>query len=65
MRIIKHGKNPEPKVILFECQKCGCVFEAEERECEVVSREQVFRRPVITGYYAKCPECGGRVETLA
>lgn len=54
MKIIKTG-NPtgEPVSIIFECSKCGCVYEVE---LEKVGRTEHWRYGVK--YDCGCPMCG-------
>ena len=65
MKIIKYGdlelaKNNHRinKYFQFECESCGCVFEAVDSECEVF-KHAMFRRKVA--YSAECPTCGDSV----
>lgn len=57
MKIIKPGKIPEPKVYEFTCQRCNCIFECTEKECQEHQEDD-------GGYYFswymtyKCPTCG-------
>lgn len=50
MKIIKHSKSTQ----MFECNECGCIFEADGDEYEQVRVENLG----ICLKYAKCPECG-------
>lgn len=54
MKIIKHGKKPEPinPVKRFECPHCGCVFEVDGNEYSIS-----FVTIVQHEYHAQCPEC--------
>lgn len=54
MKIIKTG-NPtgEPVSIIFECSKCGCVYEVEFEKAE---RLEHWRAGV--SYNRSCPMCG-------
>lgn len=58
MKIIKQGKSKEElKAILnktkrFECNTCGCIFEADEVEYD---EEDDF---YTCHFYCKCPNCG-------
>ena len=63
MKIIKHGKKPEPKILRFECPKCGCVFEAEDNECGTLECGNLRGEPLTTLYEIDCPECGEVVTT--
>jgi len=53
MNVIKHGK---PKITLkrFECEVCGCIFEADKDEYTGHSQYNEM------WFIARCPECGGR-----
>lgn len=55
MRVIKHGKKTEEKVVyVIVCPDCGCKFEAETYEFDIVAR-----CPYGPGWWAdiKCPDC--------
>lgn len=56
MRIIKEGK---PKVIRFECNECGCIYEEDAKDC---SRDTIL---MVDFYCTFCPCCGRRhVESV-
>ena len=58
IKIIKPGKKPE--TFRFECPRCGCVFEADEDDYEVVSES-------LNGCYcyaADRPTCGHTVSKI-
>lgn len=63
MKIIKHGKKPEPlnPVKRFECPRCGCVFEADDSEyyhgTEGWGQANCHGVEVHLYFYCKCPEC--------
>lgn len=60
MKIIKHGKIPEKSTVKrFECRHCGCVFEAENKECHYGSQYNEHY------CYCECPECGHSVSQEA
>lgn len=53
MKIIKKGNLEKPKQIKrFQCDNCGCVFEAEKGEYKyvVATRNEEF-------YICECPYC--------
>lgn len=58
IEIIREGHKPDTK-LYFTC-KCGCVWKADEEDCEErtieLQRVQTFKR-----YYYKCPTCGHNV----
>jgi hypothetical protein len=51
MRIIKEGKS---RVIRFECDECGCIYEEDAKNC---NREIIC---MVEFYYTCCPCCGKR-----
>ena len=51
MRVIKEGK---PRVIRFECDACGCIYEEDAKDCY---RETIL---MVDFYYTYCPCCGKR-----
>lgn len=56
MKIIKKGDLNRMKVIkTFDCNFCGCLFEADKTEYKVGSQYNE------TYYYAVCPFCGRKV----
>ncbi len=60
MRIIKRGEYSECRRLqVFGCKRCGCVFEANNREYEAASQVE----SVFDGIIAKCrcPQCGTMV----
>lgn len=55
MKIIRHGETKKIKHT-FECVVCGCVFEADAKECDTLFlRNEVFFR-------IDCPCCGASVS---
>lgn len=55
MKIIKQGDLDKLKQTKrFECKKCGCVFEAEKSEYDIVNNDDYF---YSTLYRAECPCC--------
>lgn len=58
IKIIKPGKKPETDK-RYECQHCGCVFEADRDDYEV-------EYSLLDGYYFKieCPCCGYIIRKL-
>lgn len=58
MKIIKPGILPS-KIIRFTCGNCGCIFEAEENEYELVSNQMEYLETKAS-YKCKCPTCGVR-----
>ena len=57
MKIIKHGKKPEPKILCFECPVCGCVFEETDDECQKVYDGDFDGNVRVTSWSVECPEC--------
>ena len=65
MKIVKEG-NLEfargnygiEKILRFNCDSCGCVFDATDRECEDFSTI-LLNKPI---YAIKCPTCGNSVS---
>ena len=57
MKILKAG-DPEKRIgtIQFECQFCGCIFEADNSECELDSLYAGNAR--MDTYSVRCPNCG-------
>lgn len=56
MKIIKNGDLKRIKQIkTFDCDFCGCLFEADNIEYRIGSQYNE------TYYYAKCPFCGRNV----
>lgn len=56
MKIIKNGELRKLKKILtFDCDFCGCVFEADNTEYKIGSQYNK------TYYYIRCPFCGRNV----
>lgn len=53
VRVIKEGDPERAKSVLFECERCGCVWEANGKEYR---RETDCRN----GHYCimVCPTCG-------
>lgn len=64
MKIIKHGKIPEPgsTVRVFSCPYCGCVFETEVGEY-TFHVAGIFGEPEIM-IFSKCPECSGTAKEI-
>lgn len=56
MKIISHGK-PISITRRFVCNKCGCIFEANENEYTYIMCMNQ------DNYYCKCPDCGTVVYT--
>lgn len=61
MRIIKDGVI-KPKTIVFECDECGCIFEAEKDEYSYSSQMEVMHDG-LGGNKCKCPCCNNMVYT--
>ena len=58
MKIIRDGNLDKlNKVVSFECNDCGCIFEANHNEYEIKSSFS------IEYYCCECPCCGNRVLT--
>lgn len=61
MKIIKQGDLDKLKQTkLFECKKCGCVFEAEKSEYDIVNNDDYIYCSTL--YRAECPWCKNYVE---
>lgn len=56
MHIIKQGKKPKVTKI-FECDNCGCRFEAEKGEY-VASGQMEVIHDGLPNYKCECPCCG-------
>lgn len=55
MRIIKEGDiNKLLKVKQFRCLKCGCIFEANNKEYKWYDGGQCYD----SGFECNCPTCG-------
>lgn len=55
LRIIREGDlNKLKRSMQFECQYCGCVFEAERTEYEY----EYSQREDCAWYRSVCPTCG-------
>ena len=56
MKILKPG-DPEKRImaIQFKCQLCGCIFEADNSECELDSLYACEGR--VDTYTVRCPNC--------
>ena len=56
MKIIKQGNIKKLKEsLMFDCNFCGCLFEADNTEYKIGSQyNQEY-------YYIKCPFCGRNV----
>lgn len=56
MKVIKSGDIERTKKIkTFECEKCGCVFQANKNEYKTGEQyNEVY-------YYCKCPTCKSTV----
>lgn len=53
LKIIKEGtKERLDRLKRFECEKCGCIFDADKTEYESGSQYN------DTYYFCKCPFCG-------
>lgn len=57
MRIIKKG-DLEPRV--FNCDNCGCIFEANNKEYHY--KKQCVFPDYVDIYYCECPQCESEVE---
>lgn len=53
VKIIVNGDQSRMKTVRFECEDCGCVFEANATEYWEINGT----------YYCNCPFCGQEVET--
>lgn len=59
MKIIRSGEpNRHQSIKRFDCEKCGCVFEADGGEYQRVDDCYVGNLGFV---YCVCPCCGGRV----
>ena len=55
MQIIKEGSYRKIlKIKRFECEYCGCIFEANKKEY----KEEIQYNAAY--YYCKCPFCGNK-----
>lgn len=54
MNIIKEGRKPQKPILRFQCDMCGCIYEANETEYEIAT--DVFFKTKIA--YTRCPKCG-------
>ena len=61
MTIVKNGKISS-KIICFECDNCGCLFEAEKGEYKTSSQMEVMHDGLGT-YKCECPCCKNIVYT--
>jgi len=64
MHIIKEG-DPDWKkkpIIIFNCNDCGCRFEAEKGEWEYAPG--IAQQMGEAKYQCKCPCCGKNLYTL-
>lgn len=61
MIIVKNGKIPN-RIICFECDYCGCLFEAEKGEYLCSSQMEVLHNG-LGQYKCKCPCCNNMVFT--
>ena len=55
MKIIKEG-IADSAIKRFECKKCGCIFEANEREYRSSSWGEV-NLSILPAYKCACPTC--------
>lgn len=56
MKIIRNGdKNKLKQIQTFDCDFCGCLFEADNTEYKIGSQYNEEY------YYIKCPFCGRNV----
>lgn len=56
MKIIKYGDKKKLKIIkTFDCDFCGCIFEADNTEYKIGSQYNEEY------YYIKCPFCSRTV----
>ena len=71
LKIIKEGVSQD-KIKRFECDVCGCIFEADEREYEEVKSLSPWTELTlyISGfnlndvmYRVECPCCKNRIIT--
>ena len=61
MNIIKDGTITVP-IIRFECNNCGCVFEADKGEYKYSSQMEVMHDG-LGAYKCECPCCKNMVYT--
>lgn len=57
MRIIKKG-DLKPRI--FNCNNCGCIFEANNKEYRY--KKQCVYPDYVGIYYCECPQCEHEVE---
>lgn len=56
MEIIEHGHKPLGKIKYFECENCGCIFKAHEKE---YSEAKSFKQSEESATAeCTCPDCG-------
>ncbi len=60
MKILREGVIPITTK-RFECSNCGCIFEADENEYEMVSNQMEFLESNGASYKIICPTCGHTV----
>ena len=59
MTIVKNGKIPST-IICFECEYCGCLFEADKGEYKYSSQMEVMHDG-LGAYKCECPCCKNMV----
>lgn len=59
MKILVEGKLDKLKEVKFECDRCGCVFVANEMEYRVLSKNWAGDYAVLS---CECPCC--KMEVL-
>ena len=60
MKILVPGVKPKEKLTrrTFQCEKCGCIFEADLNECYHYEIPKLMNSPRIVEYYCNCPHNG-------
>ncbi len=60
MKILVPGVEPKEELITrtFQCEKCGCIFEADSNEYYYYEIPKLMTSPRIVEYYCNCPHNG-------
>lgn len=59
MKIIKEG-TVKPKIYIFECDNCGCMFEMDHNDPEDMDGMFEVALGGVTWMKAQCPTCRHR-----
>jgi hypothetical protein len=60
MKVLEAGKPPKGYEGLWECIRCGCVFELDGKD-KSPSREDVCAEGEAPAWITNCPNCKGTV----